>query len=979
MNMASPLRFDDQVVIITGAGNGLGRSHAHLFASRGAKVVVNDLGSSPTGDGGSQNAADKVVEEIREAGGIAVANYDSVEFGDKIVATAIEHFGRIDVVVNNAGILRDKSFHKLTDADWDIIFKVHVLGAFKVTHAAWPYFREQQYGRVINTASAAGIYGNFGQSNYGAAKLALAGFTNTLALEGKKRNIHVNTIAPLAASRLTKGIVPDAMFDALKPELVSPLVAWLTHKDCDETGGLFEVGGGMFAKLRWERAAGKIFRLGRDITPDDVAANWNDVTSFETSEHPADITASMGPVVDNINAGISKGGNSFIDVDLALGAKIPTFQTSYEQKDVSLYALGIGAGSHGEADLQMVYENHGSGFRVIPTYSVAPVIKGIIDYAMKTGTLAPGLNFGLDRLLHGEQTTEILLPMPAKGTLTHKSKVTDIFDKGKGAIVVIKTSSYDEDRNEIVRNTLKAFIRGAGGWGGDRGPKSGGNEAPDRAPDVVTEQATSDSQALLYRLSGDANPLHVDPGFAKAFGFDKPILHGLCTYGFGVRHVVDAFAGGDPRLLKHIHVRFADSVLPGETITTEMWKESDTRIVFTCKVAERDSAVITHAAVELYTEIPTKPEPVVAQAVVAEAAPAAPGADAIFGAIGSHVVAHPELNKIGKVFQFTLSGPDSLWSLDLKNGGGVSAGAASSPDCTLEMSNDDFLAMSSGEVDAMKLYMSGKLQISGDLMASQKLGFLKDIEAPAPSAVAPAPAAKPAAGPKSVGAFIGIGVYIERNAELVSKIGKVFCFKLSEPESAWTIDLKNGDGSVTKGESKADCTLSLSEANFGAMMTGEVDAMKLYMDGNLKIDGDLMASQKLTFLQKIDPDEIKDEVAKRLANPGAVAAAAPVVAEAIAPKVFAALSSKVAGGIGKTGIVQFTITGPDAAYNVDLATGTVNEGSIDNAVATFIITDDSLGALAADTSPRDLFQRGQLRIEGNFALAHDITFLNGLA
>ena len=184
--MAKKLRFDDQVVVVTGAGNGLGRSHALMFASRGAKVVVNDLGGSRDGAGGGQTAADRVVQEIVEMGGTAVANYDSVEFGEKIIKTAIDTYGRVDVVVNNAGILRDKSFPKMTDEDWQLVFLVHMLGAYRVTHAAWPYFREQKYGRVIMTSSAAGIYGNFGQANYSAAKLGLVGFANTLAVEGRK-------------------------------------------------------------------------------------------------------------------------------------------------------------------------------------------------------------------------------------------------------------------------------------------------------------------------------------------------------------------------------------------------------------------------------------------------------------------------------------------------------------------------------------------------------------------------------------------------------------------------------------------------------------------------------------------------------------------------------------------------------------------------------------------------------------------------
>src|SRR3954463_9512521 len=174
--MAKELRFDGKVAIITGAGNGLGRSHALLLAGRGAKVVVNDLGGSAFGAGKSSAAADKVVEEIRAAGGEAVANHDSVEDGAKIVQSALDSFGRLDIVINNAGILRDTTFHKMTEQDWELIYRVHLLGAFRVTHAAWPHLRDAGYGRILFPSSAAGLYGNFGQANYSTAKPGLVGF-----------------------------------------------------------------------------------------------------------------------------------------------------------------------------------------------------------------------------------------------------------------------------------------------------------------------------------------------------------------------------------------------------------------------------------------------------------------------------------------------------------------------------------------------------------------------------------------------------------------------------------------------------------------------------------------------------------------------------------------------------------------------------------------------------------------------------------
>lgn len=234
-----------------------------------------------------EQAADVVVDEIKKAGGKAVANYDSVENGEKIIETAIKAFGRIDVLINNAGILRDVSFKNIKDEDWDLIFKVHVKGAYKCARAAWPHFRKQKYGRVINTASAAGLFGNFGQTNYSAAKLAQVGFTETLAKEGIKYNILANVVAPIAASRMTETVMPPDVLDLLRPEWVVPLVAVLVHKDnTTETGGIFEVGGGHVAKLRWERSSGQLLKCDDSYTPGAVLKKWDQVVDFSNPQYP---------------------------------------------------------------------------------------------------------------------------------------------------------------------------------------------------------------------------------------------------------------------------------------------------------------------------------------------------------------------------------------------------------------------------------------------------------------------------------------------------------------------------------------------------------------------------------------------------------------------------------------------------------------------------------------------------------------------
>lgn len=299
-DMSESMDFEGKVVIVTGAGGGLGRAHALLFARHGARVIVNDLGGSAHGEGANASAADRVVAEIRDEGGEAVANHDSVTDGDKIVQNALDTYGRVDVVVNNAGILRDKSFAKMEDTDWDLVYRVHVEGAYKVTRAAWHHLRAQNYGRIIFTSSTSGIYGNFGQANYGMAKLGLYGLTRTLAIEGRKNNILVNAIAPTGGTRMTEGLIPASVFDLLKPELVSPLVVFLGSEQCPDSGGLYEVGGGWMGKVRWERSLGAGFDPHAGFSPQDVAAQWASISDFSNAAHPADSAEALKEMMANL-------------------------------------------------------------------------------------------------------------------------------------------------------------------------------------------------------------------------------------------------------------------------------------------------------------------------------------------------------------------------------------------------------------------------------------------------------------------------------------------------------------------------------------------------------------------------------------------------------------------------------------------------------------------------------------------------------
>jgi len=278
------IRFDDQVALVTGAGQGLGRAHALALAARGAKVVVNDFGGTVDGSGGSMSAAEAVVAEIEAAGGVAMA--DDADVSDlyqveAMVAKVLEAWGRIDVLINNAGILRDKSFTKMEIGDFRKVIDVHLMGSVNCSLAVWPTMREQGYGRIVMTTSASGLYGNFGQSNYGAAKMAVAGLMNTLELEGGKYNVRVNTVAPVALTRMTEEIIPQAMHALLQPELVTPGVLFMASEDAP-SGEIIAAGAGSFARAMVVETEGT-YLGGDDLSPEKVAENWAAISDMSTA------------------------------------------------------------------------------------------------------------------------------------------------------------------------------------------------------------------------------------------------------------------------------------------------------------------------------------------------------------------------------------------------------------------------------------------------------------------------------------------------------------------------------------------------------------------------------------------------------------------------------------------------------------------------------------------------------------------------
>ncbi|GAB5457533.1 MAG: SDR family NAD(P)-dependent oxidoreductase [Henriciella sp.] len=301
------IRFDGRVAIVTGAGGGLGRCHALELARRGAKVVINDLGGSLDGTGGNSEAAEAVVAEIKAMGGEAIANGSSVndEAGvQKMVDDTIAAFGRIDILICNAGILRDKSFSKMTNGDIDLVLDVHLRGTFKPIKAVWDLMKEQAYGRIVVTTSSTGLYGNFGQANYGAGKLGVVGIMNTLKIEGAKYDIKVNAICPIAATRMTEGLMPQEVLDQLKPEYVTPAVMNLVKEDAPN-GIIISAGAGAFSMAQIVETKGTFVGQGEALTAEAVADKWDTIT--DTAEQTA------------FQSGNEHGGNIFARLQEAAG------------------------------------------------------------------------------------------------------------------------------------------------------------------------------------------------------------------------------------------------------------------------------------------------------------------------------------------------------------------------------------------------------------------------------------------------------------------------------------------------------------------------------------------------------------------------------------------------------------------------------------------------------------------------------------
>ncbi|XP_008057848.1 peroxisomal multifunctional enzyme type 2, partial [Carlito syrichta] len=524
------------------------------------------------------------------------------------------------------------------------------------------------------------------------------------------------------------------LVEALKPEYVAPLVLWLCHETCKENGSLFEVGAGWIGKLRWERTLGAIVRQkNQPMTPEAVKVNWKKICDFENASKPQSIQESTGGIIEVLSKIDSEGGISTNHTSHAattatsgfagaIGYKLPPFSSAYTELEAVMYALGVGASIKDPNDLKFIYEGS-SDFSCLPTFGVILGQKSMMNGGL--GEI-PGLSINFAKVLHGEQYLELYKPLPRAGELKCEAVVADVLDKGSGVVILMDVYSYS-GKELICYNQFSIFLVGSGGFGGKRTSDKAkvAVAIPNRPPDAVLTDTTSLNQAALYRLSGDWNPLHIDPNFANVAGFDKPILHGLCTFGFSARHVLRQFADNDVSRFKAIKVRFAKPVYPGQTLQTEMWKEGN-RIHFQTKVQETGDIVISNAYVDLVgtSDISAKTlsEGGELQSTI------------VFEEIGRRLkdVGREVVKKVNAIFEWHITKGGSVaakWTIDLKNDSGkvYQGPAKGSADTTIILSDEDFMEVVLGKLDPQKAFFSGRLKARGNIMLSQKLQMiLKD-------------------------------------------------------------------------------------------------------------------------------------------------------------------------------------------------------------------------------------------------------------
>lgn len=572
-----------RVVLITGAGAGLGRDYALAFAKRGAKVVVNDF-----------KDPEAVVAEIKAAGGEAHGDkHDVATQAKEIIDNVIGKFGTIDILVNNAGILRDKLFANMLWEEWISVQKVHLNGTYQLCRLAWPHFLEKKYGRIVNVSSTSGIYGNFGQANYATAKAAIVGLTRTLAIEGAKNNIKVNVVAPHATTAMTLTVFREEDRNLFPPKLVAPLLIFLASEQVPVTGELFEAGGGWIGKTRWQRAKGAVSR-DKVTTAEFVKEHIGEIVDFGLgTANPASTTESLMAILLAVDPDEDdEEEEEEEDSDDEDPDKLPDPVFSWNDRDVILYNVALNA--H-RKELKYVYEND-QDFQVIPTFCHLPTFNSPKSQLLFARELR---NFNPMLLLHGEHYIKIhKFPIPIDGSVVTKYTPLEIVQKGTNTIITHGARLSDEKTGEpLFENEATYFIRNCEGTTGKLAERRKFSTmpfvAPKTAPQFTKDIVTLEDQAALYRLTGDRNPLHIDPAFAAGAKFKDPILHGMCTYGLTAKVLLDEFGPFD-----EIKGRFTGIVFPGETLRVFAWRDGDI-VTFQTHVVDRGTIAINNAAIKL--------------------------------------------------------------------------------------------------------------------------------------------------------------------------------------------------------------------------------------------------------------------------------------------------------------------------------------------------------------------------------------------
>ncbi|KAI8518936.1 SCP2 sterol-binding domain-containing protein 1 [Branchiostoma belcheri] len=611
-------------------------------------------------------------------------------------------------------------------------------------------------------------------------------------------------------------------------------------------------------------------RPDKIMTPEDVRDRWFEVTDFRHPQYPesTQVRDNWAEVVDfsktsnprsgadtmkDIMAGMQRAGITSVrrndtagttttrDVEAALKHTPEPTLFTYDHRDVILYALGAGMSTQEPDHLKFLFELH-EDFCTLPTYGV------ITAFNSSGGAFRgnPGLKIDFTKVLHGEQYLELYKPLPTKATLKNQAKIVDILDKGSGMLILVEVTTTDEQGDRVAYNQFSTFVVGAGGFNGKRVSDKAKNTvpAPKRAPDATVQQKTSIDQAALYRLSGDYNPLHLDPTFAAMGGFKKPILHGLCSFGIAARHVLKTYANNDVTRFKAIKVRFAKPVIPGQTLQTDMWKEGS-RIHLQVKVVETGDIALNGAYVDLVEGAGSSP-----QAGQLSAGSGLPS-DAVFGQMAQQLT--PDLvKKVNAIFLWNIMKDKkqaAQWTVDLKTGSGsVYKGTPKQgkPDTTITMSDDDFIALVSGKLNGQTAFFQGKLKITGNLMLMTKLEGLFKAQAQQP------------AGPSLLSdpVFTELGRRLPSAGAAIQKIKAIFLWNITKDKkqaAQWTIDLKTGSGSVYKGtpkQGKPDTTITISDQDFVDLVTGKLNGQTAFFQGKLKIAGNLMLMTKLDGLFK---------------------------------------------------------------------------------------------------------------------------------